>query len=69
MFNSYVFVFIDLDYFKCINDIYGYDVGDSVLKIVGWLLEDVFSEYIVVCFGGEEFCVYFFYYDGCYVKD
>ncbi len=67
--NSHALALIDLDHFKRINDTYGHDAGDSVLKTVGRLLEDAFSEHIVARFGGEEFCVYFPYHDGRYAKD
>lgn len=49
-------LFVDVDRFKAINDRYGHDVGDKVLKIVGrTLLHSVRSSDIVGRWGGEEF--------------
>ncbi len=49
---------IDLDYFKKINDQYGHDAGDEVLKFLGILLTNNFRESDFACrFGGEEFIV------------
>ena len=49
---------IDLDHFKALNDTYGHDVGDMVLKQMRGLLQQVFrqSDYLVR-WGGEEFVV------------
>lgn len=49
---------IDLDHFKVLNDNYGHDVGDIVLKQMRGLLQQVFrhSDYLVR-WGGEEFVV------------
>ncbi|WP_026376596.1 response regulator [Aestuariibacter salexigens] len=49
---------IDLDYFKQVNDTYGHDAGDKVLKAVAKILASMFSDYQVARFGGEEFCVF-----------
>lgn len=49
---------IDLDHFKSINDTYGHDAGDEVLKDVAKVLVKHFSQYCVARFGGEEFCVF-----------
>jgi diguanylate cyclase (GGDEF)-like protein len=49
---------VDIDLFKLINDNYGYDIGDIVIKtIANTLLDVVTSNDIVVRFGGEEFIV------------
>ena len=48
----------DLDDFKEINDIYGHDVGDSVLQEIGSILKGlVRAEDLVVRWGGEEFLI------------
>jgi len=51
---------MDIDYFKSINDNYGHDAGDEVLKTVSALLERHFEQpNLVARLGGEEFSVYF----------
>ena len=47
---------MDIDHFKAVNDNFGHDVGDEVLKGVGRLLaSQVRTSDIVIRFGGEEF--------------
>ena len=49
---------IDVDNFKHINDHYGHEVGDRVLKRVGEVLEQSFRSIDAVCrLGGDEFVV------------
>ncbi|MAL98078.1 MAG: sensor domain-containing diguanylate cyclase [Alteromonadaceae bacterium] len=51
-------VLIDLDLFKVVNDRYGHDAGDEVLKELGQLLRRcVRPEDVCVRFGGEEFAL------------
>lgn len=50
---------MDIDFFKSINDNYGHEVGDVVLKDVSKLLQIHFSEHLIARLGGEEFSVYF----------
>lgn len=50
---------LDLDYFKAVNDSYGHDVGDTVLKAVGKLLNSVTrADDISARWGGEEFALF-----------
>ena len=49
-------LFMDIDLFKPINDIYGHDVGDQVLKMVARTLEANSRSFDVVArWGGDEF--------------
>ena len=49
---------LDIDHFKQVNDTYGHDVGDTVLKAVSARISDHFREGAIVSrFGGEEFCI------------
>jgi diguanylate cyclase (GGDEF)-like protein len=50
---------MDIDNFKSINDTYGHDTGDLVLKTIAKLIDQHFSEqYLAARIGGEEFCVF-----------
>lgn len=54
----YSVIFIDLDKFKPINDTYGHDAGDFVLKGVGGRLQKMFpTRSVQTRLGGDEFCV------------
>lgn len=49
---------MDLDHFKAVNDNYGHDAGDNILKEVGKVLISSFRSADRVCrFGGEEFII------------
>jgi diguanylate cyclase (GGDEF)-like protein/PAS domain S-box-containing protein len=51
-------IMVDIDYFKSINDNYGHQKGDEVLRATGKLLVDVARKYdLPARYGGEEFCV------------
>src|SRR5690606_339973 len=48
----------DIDHFKRVNDTYGHDVGDVVIKGMGELLKRIKRDTdIVARFGGEEFVI------------
>lgn len=56
--NSISMVFIDIDYFKNYNDLYGHQCGDNVLRTIGTLLKNsVRKDDIVARYGGEEFVI------------
>ncbi len=49
---------IDIDFFKKVNDEFGHDIGDKVLKqLANILIEKFRKSDVVVRFGGEEFLV------------
>ncbi|EKO3500170.1 sensor domain-containing diguanylate cyclase [Vibrio fluvialis] len=50
---------LDIDYFKKVNDTYGHDVGDELLKNVSQLMKNQAREHDVLCrAGGEEFMIF-----------
>lgn len=52
-------VLFDVDHFKPVNDTYGHDVGDRVLKeIAAVILKQARNTDIPIRFGGEEFMVF-----------
>ncbi len=51
-------IFIDLDDFKMINDSYGHDVGDEMLKNIARILQSMMRAGDDVCrLGGDEFAI------------
>ena len=55
---SFVLIFIDLDNFKPINDNFGHEEGDKVLKEIANILKKSFRKCdFVVRLGGDEFVV------------
>ncbi len=52
------FALIDIDYFKAVNDTWGHQAGDALLKsLAGLLVENVRKSDMVCRFGGEEFLI------------
>lgn len=56
---KYAIAMVDLDFFKKVNDSYGHDIGDEVLKMVASLLNKTLAKAKVFRYGGEEFVVLF----------
>jgi len=53
-------VMMDMDYFKKVNDTYGHNVGDDVLKGIASILKNGIREIDIACrWGGEEFVLLF----------
>lgn len=55
---NYDIMMIDIDYFKLVNDKYGHDVGDTVIKALGEILKSSIRESdMAIRYGGEEFLI------------
>lgn len=55
---KFALFFIDIDYFKDINDTYGHNVGDMLLKNVASLFQRILrKEDIIARIGGDEFSI------------
>ena len=51
-------IYIDLDYFKVVNDTFGHHVGDEVLREVGKLIRNRVRHSDIICrLGGDEFAL------------
>jgi diguanylate cyclase (GGDEF)-like protein len=60
--NELILMFLDIDHFKKINDTFGHQAGDKVLKFLGRLISQVG---IAARYGGEEFAIIM---PGCSLK-
>ena len=49
---------VDIDNFKQVNDRYGHDIGDEVLKRVATDIKTVMADFQYARLGGEEFVIY-----------
>jgi len=55
---NYSVIFFDIDHFKNVNDTYGHEAGDVILKSIGLILNRYSRDIdIVGRFGGEEFII------------
>ncbi len=55
---SMTVMMLDLDHFKMVNDTYGHDAGDAVLKALSKVLrQSVRASDLVIRYGGEEFLI------------
>ncbi|PHR55714.1 MAG: GGDEF domain-containing protein [Arcobacter sp.] len=54
----YDILMIDIDFFKLVNDTYGHDVGDTVIKALSEILKESIREAdLAIRYGGEEFLI------------
>jgi diguanylate cyclase (GGDEF)-like protein len=54
----FTLIMVDIDHFKKVNDVYGHNAGDQILRLVAQVLEEQtrFNDF-VSRYGGEEFAV------------
>lgn len=58
------FIILDIDFFKKINDTYGHDKGDIILKSLADILKNnVKNDGFVIRWGGEEFLIILYGYN------
>lgn len=55
--SHYSIAMVDIDHFKRVNDTYGHDVGDDVLKMVASLVDKASGRSKAFRYGGEEFVI------------
>jgi diguanylate cyclase (GGDEF)-like protein len=66
-----ILVFMDIDNFKYVNDTFGHDEGDKVLKKVSAIFQESLRKYdVIVRYGGDEFIIFLEEksYDEAFVK-
>lgn len=66
---NYAIAMVDVDHFKKLNDTYGHDVGDDVLKLLASQLRTVEGGGKAFRYGGEEFTVVFPGRDSAHAAD
>lgn len=54
------FMFLDLDNFKTVNDVYGHKSGDELLIATGRLMQECVPDAVAVRLGGDEFVLMLF---------
>ncbi|MEW6983868.1 diguanylate cyclase [Colwelliaceae bacterium 6471] len=54
---SYCLAMLDLDHFKKVNDNYGHEAGDQVLKVLALYMRKHFGSGLTARLGGEEFAI------------
>ncbi|PLY09392.1 MAG: GGDEF domain-containing protein [Arcobacter sp.] len=55
---TYAVMFLDIDYFKMVNDTYGHDAGDAILqKLSKTMKAAITDKEFIIRFGGEEFLI------------
>jgi diguanylate cyclase (GGDEF)-like protein len=55
---TYTVLMIDIDYFKLVNDSYGHDAGDIVIRGLSTILKDsIRAADLAIRYGGEEFLI------------
>ena len=58
-YDSFAIAMIDIDYFKKVNDTYGHNIGDTVLKsLANVFKKSIGKNDIAFRFGGEEFIIF-----------
>ncbi|MFA9373264.1 MAG: GGDEF domain-containing protein [Poseidonibacter sp.] len=57
---NYILATLDIDFFKKVNDTYGHDIGDIILKDVAKIISNTLrgNDDIVIRYGGEEFVLF-----------
>lgn len=53
----YCLAMLDIDHFKKVNDSYGHDAGDHVLKVIALYMRKYFGAGVIARLGGEEFSI------------
>ena len=50
-------IYLDLDHFKNVNDVYGHQAGDEALILVSRLMKECFPHTLIARLGGDEFLI------------
>lgn len=53
----YCTAMLDIDHFKSVNDTYGHEAGDHVLKVIALFMRKHFGNGLISRLGGEEFAI------------